>query len=147
MQWVTGRDGKPIRQHSGFRHTYLEPGHLPERQAPLRPLMRTPAENIDVWVIDIERGTKTRLTFDPANDSYQIWTPDGSKIIYSSNRGPRTDIYMKAADGSGAEELLLKDDSDKIWKSISPDGRYLAYDNNNPGGKDRVGNLAASAFR
>ena len=132
MQWA-GRDGKPIGSIPGFA-TYLEPSISPDGKR-IAAAYADAGGNIDVWVIDIARGTKTRLTFDPANDSYQIWTPDGSKIIYSSNRGPRTDIYMKAADGSGAEELLLKDDSDKIWKSISPDGRYLAYHNNNPGGK------------
>ena len=132
MQWA-GRDGKPIGSIPGFA-TYLEPAISPDGKR-IAAAYADAGGNIDVWVIDIERGTKTRLTFDPANDSYQIWTPDGAKIIYSSNRGPRTDIYMKAADGSGAEELLLKDDSDKIWKSISPDGRYLAYHNNNPGGK------------
>jgi Tol biopolymer transport system component/tRNA A-37 threonylcarbamoyl transferase component Bud32 len=132
MQWA-GRDGKPVGTIPDFA-TYLEPTISPEGKR-IAVAYADAGGNTDVWVIDIARGTKTRLTFDPANDSYQIWTPDGSKIIYSSTRAPRTDIYMKPADGSGAEELLLKDDGDKIWKSISPDGRYLAYHNNNPGGR------------
>jgi eukaryotic-like serine/threonine-protein kinase len=132
MQWA-GRDGKAISTIQDFE-TFLEPAISPDGKR-IAVAYTDAGGNVDVWVMDSTRGTKTRLTFDPANDSYQIWTPDGSRIIYSSNRAQRIDLYIKAADGSGAEELLLKDDSDKIWKSISPDGRYLAYHSNNPGGR------------
>jgi serine/threonine-protein kinase len=56
-----------------------------------------------------------------------MWTPDGGKIVYVSNRKGKNDLYMKSADGSGSEEPVLVDDSDKTFPSISHDGRYLAY--------------------
>jgi serine/threonine-protein kinase len=56
-----------------------------------------------------------------------MWTPDGGKIVYVSNRKGKNDLYMKSADGSGSEEPVLVNDSDKTFPSISHDGRYLAY--------------------
>ncbi len=132
MQWA-GRDGKATRSIPDFS-TFLEPAISPDGKR-IAVAFADASGNIDIWIVDDVRGTKTRLTFNPANDSYQIWTPDGARIIFSSARNRRTDLFSKAADGSGNEEVLLQDDSDKTWKSISPDGRYLAYQRGNPGGK------------
>ena len=133
MQWA-GRDGKAMRSVPGFS-TFLEPAISPDGKR-IAVSFADAGGNIDVWVVDDVRGTKTRLTFNPANDSYQIWTPDSARIIFSSTRNHRTDLFSKAVDGSGNEEVLLQDDSDKTWKSISPDGRYLAYQRSNP--EDKV---------
>ena len=132
MQWA-GRDGKATRGIPDF-NTFLEPAISPDGKR-IAVSFADAGGNIDVWVIDDGRGTKTRLTFNPANESYQIWTPDSARIIFSSTRNHRTDIFSKAVDGSGNEEVLLQDDSDKTWKSISPDGRYLAYQRSNPENK------------
>ncbi len=61
----------------------------------------------DIWIFDLLRGTKTRLTFDPADDLDSIWSPDGTRIAFTSDRTGQRNIYWKAADGSGSEELLL----------------------------------------
>jgi serine/threonine protein kinase/Tol biopolymer transport system component len=133
MQWA-GRDGKATRSVPGFS-TFLEPAISPDGKR-IAVSFADASGNIDVWLVDDVRGTKTRLTFNPANDSYQIWTPDSARIIFSSTRNHRADLFSKAVDGSGNEEVVLQDDSDKTWKSISPDGRYLAYQRSNP--EDKV---------
>jgi len=83
--------------------------------------------NRDIWVFDASRGTSTRLTFDPARDDYPVWSPDGSRIAFASNRGGHYDLYVKASDGSGDDQLLLKTDRNKRPESWSRDGRYLLY--------------------
>ncbi len=40
----------------------------------------------DVWIYDLERGAKSRFTFDPKNDNVPLWSPDGSRIAFNSNR-------------------------------------------------------------
>ena len=40
----------------------------------------------DVWIYDFKRGTSSRLTFDPNGDGTPIWSPDGTKIVFGSNR-------------------------------------------------------------
>jgi Tol biopolymer transport system component len=42
--------------------------------------------NTDVWLIDAARGVPTRFTFDATIDSYPLWSPDGSRIVFSSAR-------------------------------------------------------------
>lgn len=127
LQWAD-RDGKVIENLPG-QATFLEPEISPDgKRIVVAFADLNGGSNIDVWILDTVRGTRTRLTFDPASASMPIWTPDGRRIIYISNRKGKSDIYMKSADGSGNAEVVLEDDTDKTWPSISPDGRYLAYE-------------------
>src|SRR5438128_1316774 len=81
----------------------------------------------DIWLIELTRGTPTRLTFDPANDVYPTWSPDGSRIVFSSNREGTANLYHKLSSGAGNDELLLKSDHAKLPTDRSPDGRYIVY--------------------
>jgi Tol biopolymer transport system component len=81
----------------------------------------------DIWVYDVARGLRTRFTFDPANEWESIWSSDGSRIVFNSNRKGRYDLYQKASSGAGTEEVLLEDNLDKLPVSWSPDGRFILY--------------------
>ena len=86
-----------------------------------------PAPNRDIWILDVARGASTRFTFDPARDDYPAWSPDGKNIAFSSTRSGQMDLYIKPADGSGEEKLLLKTDEPKIDARWSKDGRFLLF--------------------
>jgi len=81
----------------------------------------------DIWLYELARGIKTRFTFDPAGEREPIWSPDGSRIVFTSNRKGHFDLYQKSANGAGSEELLLESNFDKAPSSFSPDGRFLLY--------------------
>jgi len=86
---------------------------------------RGPVGSSDIW---IEEGARTsRFTFDPADDRYTIWSPDGTRVVFSSNRKGAYDLYQKPADGSGKEEILLQSANLKRPNSWSPDGRFILY--------------------
>jgi Tol biopolymer transport system component len=68
-----------------------------------------------------------RLTFDPGGDGSPIWSPDGSRIAWSANRGAGYYIYQKLASGDGPEELLIESDAPINLGSWSPDGRFILY--------------------
>jgi serine/threonine protein kinase len=85
--------------------------------------------NIDVWVIEPARGTTTRFTFDPGDDSNPIWSPDGSKIAWSGVRGGREAIWVKTANGAGSEETVTDAGTNSVLLDWSHDGRYLLYSN------------------
>jgi len=86
----------------------------------------------DIWVFDLARATRTRLTFTNvttnANQGGATWTPDSKTIFYSSVSKGVFQIYAKAADGSSSERLVLESaDATAYPRSVSPDGRYLVY--------------------
>jgi Tol biopolymer transport system component len=86
----------------------------------------TQSGNDDLWIMDLVKGTNTRLTFDPATDTQPAWSPDSRNIAFYSNRASAPGIYVKASNGVGNEELLLKSSATQgiHW---SEDGKYLVY--------------------
>jgi serine/threonine protein kinase len=83
--------------------------------------------NTDVWLIDAIRGVPTRFTFDASLDQRPIWSPDGRRVAFASNRSGVYNLYTKASNGAGAEELLLESDQIKAPHDWSPDGQFLLY--------------------
>ena len=88
--------------------------------------------NADIWVLDVARGTSTRLTFDPHPDTTPVWSPDGARIAFRSNRAGRFDLYEHNADGSGEDRLLFQSGEDKIPTSWSHDGKFLLFNSQSP---------------
>ena len=81
----------------------------------------------DIWVLDLARGVRTRLTFGPAQNMFPVWSPDGKWIAYNSDRNGRANILRKHSDGSGEEELLLSDIRVLQPEDWSHDGKFLIY--------------------
>ena len=81
----------------------------------------------DIWLFDLQRGVPSRFTTDPASDSNPLWSPDGSRIVFTSNRQGISDLYQKMASGGGNEEVLLKSDEEKWPDDWSLDGRFIIY--------------------
>jgi serine/threonine protein kinase len=83
--------------------------------------------NYDLWMYDGARGLPTRFTFDPAGEYWGVFSPDGRSVIFNSTRKGHYDLYLKPANGAGAEELVYADDADKVPTSWSHDGKFLLY--------------------
>jgi serine/threonine protein kinase/Tol biopolymer transport system component len=84
-------------------------------------------ENRDVWTLDTSRGVLRRLTFDPAIDRSAVWTPDGSRIVFTAGRRGTGDLYQKPTTGGGTEDALLSTAEAKQAADVSPDGRFLLF--------------------
>jgi eukaryotic-like serine/threonine-protein kinase len=83
--------------------------------------------NADIWIVDVAKQIRTRLTFDPGEDCCAIWSADGQRIVFSSNRTGRRQLYVKPADGSGEDSLLYTSDVDKTPASWASSGRALLF--------------------
>jgi Tol biopolymer transport system component/tRNA A-37 threonylcarbamoyl transferase component Bud32 len=83
--------------------------------------------NRDIWIYDIARGLKTRFTFDPSVDQSPVWSPDGSRIAFCSDRKEHLDLYQKTTSGAGVEEVLLESPGAKFPVDWSADGTFIAY--------------------
>ena len=81
--------------------------------------------NVDIWIYDMVREIRTRLTFHEENDFTGVWSPDGSKIAYVSDRKEGKGIYIKDASGIGSPELFFKYDKDLFVTEWTNDGNYL----------------------
>jgi serine/threonine protein kinase len=88
----------------------------------------------NIWLIDIAGNTPTRFIFVPS-DSTPIWSPDGSRIVFSTIRNGPADLYVKPASGSSNEEPLLKTGQAKLPTDWSSDGKLLIYQESNAKGK------------
>jgi Tol biopolymer transport system component len=112
---------------------YSNPALSPDGTKLAIGIMDVQTKTRDLWVLDLVRGTRTRLTFDPGEDLNPVWSPDGTRIAFTSNRKGERDIYVMPADGSGQAELLIEGkDGQKNVEDWSHDGKYLIY-NHQPG--------------
>ena len=81
-----------------------------------------------IWIMDAARGTRSRLTFDPAEQRFVIWSPDGTFVVYASGAGRAHDlILLKRADGSGDSRPLKTGGVDFVPQDWSGDGKWLLY--------------------
>jgi Tol biopolymer transport system component len=84
--------------------------------------------------LDVGTGTSRRLTFDPHDDCGPVWSPDGRRIAFFSDRRGVREIYVKAADGSGEDALVLASKDFGLHpEDWSADGRFLSYNSARPG--------------
>ncbi len=99
----------------------------PDGQRVATEILDPKGANADIWIYELKRGLRTRLTFDPAVDRIPIWAPDGSRVVFASGRKGSFDLYGKAASGAGSDELLLESNLIKSPSDWSRDGRFIAY--------------------
>lgn len=78
----------------------------------------------DIWKVDVKGGRAERLTVHPARDYRPIWSPDGSRIAFASDREGQADIFVLPSGGGLAQRLTYNSGNDYPcdW---SPDGRFL----------------------
>jgi Tol biopolymer transport system component/predicted Ser/Thr protein kinase len=101
----------------------------------------------DIWIYDVSRNVGSRFTFDAARESDPVWSADGTRLFFSSNKAGIGNLYVKPSSGAGSEELLLKSDHWKEPLDVSPDGRWLAFGVGDPRTKLDIWLLSLSGDR
>jgi Tol biopolymer transport system component len=81
----------------------------------------------DLYLLDLARGTRLRLTSARATDATPIWSPDGGRLVFRSNRERVHDLYARDLRGTKPETLLLSTGQAKYPTSWAPDGRSIVY--------------------
>lgn len=84
----------------------------------------------DIWIYDLLHGSKTRLTFDASLNFSPVWSPNGSQLAFGSNRKGFPQLYRKAANGEGSDEVLLASNTTDNPDDWTPDGQSILYEPN-----------------
>jgi serine/threonine-protein kinase len=95
----------------------------------------------DIWVYDWSQGGLTRVTSEPTNEEFPVWTPDGTGLVYrsfTSSVDPGSTLYVKRPDGAGAATVLARGTTALRPGSWHPTANVLAYVATMPGRDDDV---------
>lgn len=96
---------------------------------------RTSQNTLELWMVDLEDGQATRFAQGSQSrlGGRPVWSPDGTRVAFSSNRQGTTNIYQRRTDGTGDEELLYQSDAQfKEVNAWSPDDRFLVFEQADP---------------
>ena len=85
-------------------------------------------EDSDIWIFDIPRSVRSRLTFGSAVEEGSVWSPDGRRLAIMEATGTHSRLVERRADGTGSETVLLDDDITMYPRDWSRDGNYLIYE-------------------
>jgi Tol biopolymer transport system component len=83
--------------------------------------------NLDIWVYDVARGSRTRLSVNQDVEILPVWSPDSAQVAFGSYRAGNTDIFVRGADASGEELVLAQDLQPERVSDWSRDGQYILY--------------------
>jgi Tol biopolymer transport system component len=83
--------------------------------------------NNDLWIYDLDRGTREKFTTSTDEESFPLWSPDGTQITYLYSKSEAGDLYSQSLDKRGAAAPLLMSDLRKTATSWTRDGRVLAF--------------------
>jgi len=81
----------------------------------------------DLWVLDLERFTRSRLTSEGNVLDFR-WSPDGKSLAFTSSGNAPNDIYLKSVDGGSDARLLIGGPEEEFPCDFTPDGRGLLYE-------------------
>ncbi len=139
LAFVSGSAMKPLRELVWVERTGAE-SPFPELRRYRHPSISPDGSRIaltiedktwDLWALELERGTLSRLTFEANTQFGAKWMPAGDEILYAQD-DPPYNIYRRRADGSGQAELIIDNPADSEARSISPDGTTLLYSTHPP---------------
>lgn len=89
-----------------------------------------------VWTLDSINGTASRVLLDRAGAHLPVWSPDGSRVMFGSNRHGGVDLYEHPASGAGEDRLVLRTDWPKGLTDWASDARTIVFTRDGPQGQD-----------
>ena len=82
----------------------------------------------DVWTLEPDRGTSTRVTSERGENESPVWTADGKRVVFAANKATGSALLSAAADGSDMKELMKTNTGHRHVDSMSADGQFLAFE-------------------
>jgi hypothetical protein len=122
------RSGRRIRIMGEAAQYHPDPRLSADDSRGVISVIGTTGDDRDIWLLDVDRGVKSRITYEPADEMDPLLSRDGGRVVFSSRHGQRKGVYLKTLESTAAPELLLEEDQwTKVPLSFSPDGHQLLY--------------------
>jgi Tol biopolymer transport system component len=138
LAWVD-RTGKVLGTIGEPQAAILDPAISPDGKKVAVRGREKQGETEHAWIH--EGTTKRRLTNNEGSERHEMWSPKGDRIAFSMQmpgQGMVSNLYIRAADGSGADQPLVVSEGVHKWSpSWSPDGKVIVYHTNNLGNNAR----------
>jgi eukaryotic-like serine/threonine-protein kinase len=128
MIWV-GRDGGQI---GAAYAAFGQPAVSPDGNLIAAVRIQEELNSTDIWLIDTSRGVDEPLTRHPAWDQHPVWSSDGKRIAFASEREGHSQLFQMRIDGSRREEQLLDSTTTIRSTDWSPDARFIIYRRDDP---------------
>jgi len=96
------------------------------------------ATGLDIYVKRLPTGPAARVTFDGTSNRRPTWSPDGTRLLFISNRGGSGDaVWSQRADGVGSATQMVRTDIAVFEAFWSPDGKWIVYRTDDDAGAGR----------
>jgi serine/threonine-protein kinase len=143
LVWVD-RQGREEPVPGAPRRAYVYPSISPDGG---RIALDIRDQDRDIWIWDLTRMTLTRVTAEVAADIIPVWTPDGKRVAFASNRGGPANLFLQSVDGTGAIEPLWKTRTIQAPLGFVPGGMQLVFQQQSAAGRWTIGVLHLSGER
>jgi Tol biopolymer transport system component len=81
----------------------------------------------DLWVYDLLRNVPRRFTAEPVSERSAVWSPDGQRILFTTEQGGSPNLFTKALDGSAGLQPMVRYPGPIFAEDWSPDSTLVAY--------------------
>jgi hypothetical protein len=120
----TGRELDSFPARADYHHPWLSPD---EKRVAVEKTDSTTGRHT-LWMLDLSRGTTSRILRDPSGAHQPLWSPDGRRMVFNSNRLGGVDLYETDLDSGGSGTLVLSSkEGELVPTDWSPDGRFVMY--------------------
>jgi Tol biopolymer transport system component len=138
---VYDRNGSILRTLLSERGVY-EPVLSPDGSRLLMSMWNTTKGAPDIWIVDIARGVRTRITGGLASNNAPNWSPDGTRVVYLSDRAGMYDIYVQTVDDPSPPQTLWRSANDKEDPVWTPDGNSIITGSDDSGSRGDLYSLS-----